>query len=125
MFVQANTPAGERPRQSLPQVDRDASVLEASRLMRESGQTEVLVTHQAEGMLQPFAILTAKDIVSRVVAAGLDPAVLTTGDIAWSELPAADAAEGAAGGSPRVRLNDGPAWTVLDSEGRPLGTMSD
>ena len=67
----------------VPHVDREASVLETSRLMRDSGATEVLVTDAASGKLLGIGVLTADDIIRRVVAAGLDPAVMTAGDIAW------------------------------------------
>jgi CBS domain-containing protein len=103
MIARTRTKSGAAGRlgQPLPQVDRDASVLEASRLMSKSGRTKLLVTHQTDGTLQPLAVLTAKDIVNRVVAAGLDPAVLTAGDIAWSAMPAT------AGGRRRVCRHTG------------------
>ena len=70
----------------LVHIDRETSVLEASKLMRLSGATELLVVDQANGTLFSFGIVTAKDIVTRVIATELDPAVLTAGDIAWSDL---------------------------------------
>jgi CBS domain-containing protein len=76
----------------LTHIDREASVLEASKLMRTSGATELLVVDKAHGAIFSFGIVTATDIVTRVIAAGLDPAVLTAGDIAWSEAAAPDAA---------------------------------
>jgi CBS domain-containing protein len=69
----------------LTHIDREASVLEASQLMRTSGATELLVVDKTDGAIFAFGIVTATDIVTRVIAAGLDPAVLTAGDIAWSE----------------------------------------
>lgn len=84
MILQTTFLAGETTKHNLPHVDREASVLEASRLMRMSGTAELLVTHEAGGRLVPVGILTANDIVTRVIAAGLDPAVLTAGDIAWA-----------------------------------------
>lgn len=65
-------------------VDRDLSVIEASRIMRSSGSDELLVTDKAEGELVTVGIVTARDIVTRIVAAGLDPAVVTAGDITWA-----------------------------------------
>jgi CBS domain-containing protein len=65
-------------------VDRDVTVVEASKLMREAGATELLVTDNSTGRVRPVGIVSARDIVTRVVAAELDPAVLTAGDIAWS-----------------------------------------
>jgi CBS domain-containing protein len=73
----------------LAHVDREASVYETSKLMRDSGATEILVTDEVNGNLLGIGVITANDIISRVVAAGLDPAVMTVGDIAWRGLPAA------------------------------------
>jgi CBS domain-containing protein len=78
---------GETAPEHLTYVDRELSILEACRLMRSSGAERLLVTDQAEGTLVPVGVVTARDIVTRIVAAGLDPAVLTAGDIAWSDPP--------------------------------------
>lgn len=63
-------------------VPSEASIVEASRLMRERGATELLVLGQVEGQPRTVGVVTEHDIVTRVVALGLDPAVLTVGDIA-------------------------------------------
>jgi CBS domain-containing protein len=78
---------GEIAPEHLTYVDRELSILEACRVMRRSGAEELLVTDQAEGTIVPLGVVTARDIVTRIVAAGLDPAVLTAGDIAWSDPP--------------------------------------
>jgi CBS domain-containing protein len=74
---------GEIAAEHLAYVDRELSILEACRLMRRSGAERLLVTDQAEGTRVPVGVVTARDIVTRIVAAGLDPAVLTAGDILW------------------------------------------
>jgi CBS domain-containing protein len=106
----------------LTHVDREASVLDASRLMRKAGTTELLVTGKANGMLLPLGMVTANDIVTRVVAAGLDPAVLTTGDIAWSAIAAAGAHDSNARRR-RSQDNHDEALAVLDGDGRLVGTV--
>jgi len=68
----------------LTYIDRNASVLEASKLMRQSRATELLVVDKAAGSPFTFGFVTANDIVTRVIATGLDPAVVTAGDIAWN-----------------------------------------
>ena len=107
----------------LTHVDREASVLDASKLMRKSGTTELLVTSEANGALLPLGILTANDIVTRVIAAELDPAVLTTGDIAWSEMAAADTADNDAERLRRSQANNCEALAVMDGDGRLVGTV--
>jgi len=88
MILQTNVLNHEIPKRQLTYINREASVLEASKLMRKSGATELLVAEETDGMLLPLGIMTANDIVMRVIALGLDPAVMTAGDIAWPILPA-------------------------------------
>jgi len=123
MLQRTNITGGEIVNHKLTHVDREASVLEASKLMRRSGTTELLVTAEADGVLRPVAILTANDIVTRVIATELDPAVLTTGDIAWSGAADADAAAGAVEKSRRFQDSQCEALAVMDGEGRLVGTV--
>ena len=122
MIHRTDITSGEIINHKLTHVDREASVLEASKLMRKSGTTELLVTVEANGMLRPLGILTAKDIVTRVIATELDPAVLTTGDIAWPG-SAADTADGAADGLWRSQDSQCEALAVMDGDGRLVGTV--
>ncbi len=76
--------ASEIAKSNVMYVDKEASVLAASKVMRESGVSELLVTEVTDGVFVAIGIVTADDIVTRVIATGLDPAVLTAGDITWS-----------------------------------------
>jgi len=122
MIHRTNITSGEIINHKLTHVDREASVLEASKLMRKSGTTELLVTVEANGMLRPLGILTAKDIVTRVIATELDPAVLTTGDIAWPG-SAADTGDGPADVLRRSQDSQCEALAVMDGDGRLVGTV--
>jgi CBS domain-containing protein len=82
-ILPCNDLAAELGAQQLTHVDRNASVLAASILMRTSGATELLVTEVADGVFLAIGVVTAGDIVTRVIATGLDPAVMTAGDITW------------------------------------------
>ena len=62
-------------------VDREASIEAAARLMRGHGVDELVVTELQESVRMPLGFISAKDIVMRVVALGLDPAVVTAGDV--------------------------------------------
>jgi predicted transcriptional regulator len=64
-------------------IDRDTSVVDACRLMRDCHLGELMVTQKLEGMDIPAGIVCARDIVTRVVALELDPTVVTVGDILW------------------------------------------
>jgi CBS domain-containing protein len=73
----------ELAHRQLPIVDRDVTILDASKLMRKTGISEVLVMGQSDGMRLPLGVISATDIVTRVIAMELNPAVLTMGDIVW------------------------------------------
>jgi CBS domain-containing protein len=69
----------------------EASVLEASRRMRQCHASELIVVTETDGIPRPLGVVTARDIVTRVMALGLDPEVLTAGDIAaFKPVPPAD-----------------------------------
>ncbi len=66
---------------SMTVIHPDSSILEASRLMRECGVQQLAVVGEADGNACPLGVVTAHDIVTRVLGVGLDPAVLTAGDL--------------------------------------------
>lgn len=106
----------------LAYIDRELSILETSRVMRTSGAAELLVTDQAEGTLMLVGVVTARDIVTRIVAAELDPNVLTAGDISWANerRPGAERAE-------KLQLQESAAgnlFAVLDSAGGIAGMLT-
>ena len=51
--------------------------------MRECRAARLIVVTEVQGEPVSLGTLTADDIVMRVLALGLDPAVLTAGDIAY------------------------------------------
>jgi len=105
-------------------IDGAASVLEASKLMRKSGTAELLVTCKSCGQMVSLGIVTASDIVTRVVAAELDPSVLTIGDITWTGVPGTDSID--ARQVEREELaheTSDEALAVLDGDGRLVGTL--
>ncbi|HEY0338100.1 MAG TPA: CBS domain-containing protein [Burkholderiales bacterium] len=116
--------ANEIGRQKPAPVDREVSVLEASRLMRSSGSDELLVTDKAAGTLVPLGIVTARDIVTRIVAAELDPAVVTAGDITWAGSPA----DGSGAHTPPslhlVPKDNSDVLALVHSDGRLAGIVT-
>jgi hypothetical protein len=62
-------------------VDGNATVLDASRVMREWHVDWVVVTEAGRGGAVPLGVLSAREIVDRVVAVGLDANVVTAGDV--------------------------------------------
>jgi CBS domain-containing protein len=62
-------------------VTKEAKAAEAARLMREHHVGDVVVVMEGAGARTPVGILTDRDIVVEVVAAGLDPAFVSVGEI--------------------------------------------
>jgi len=62
-------------------IDGTASVAVASKLMREADVDELVVTQTIAGLSVPTGIVSARDIVVRVVGLELDPALFTVGDV--------------------------------------------
>jgi CBS domain-containing protein len=60
---------------------RDDTVSHAAKLMRQQHIGDVLVTVKKHGKLEPIGIVTDRDIVIEIIAPGLDPNVITVGDI--------------------------------------------
>jgi predicted transcriptional regulator len=62
-------------------IDGDESLQTASRVMHDCGVDKVVVTAPCDGAAIPVGMLSAQDIVTHVVAFGLDTSVLTAGDL--------------------------------------------
>ncbi len=62
-------------------VERNSSVTDASKLMRQQHVGAVVVTESRQGKTVPVGIVTDRDVVVEVVATGLAPDVITVGDI--------------------------------------------
>jgi CBS domain-containing protein len=71
-------------------VTKETKAAEAARLMREHHVGDVVVVMEQAGTRTPVGILTDRDIVVEVVAAGLDPAFVSVGEIALSGLATVD-----------------------------------
>ncbi|MDH4284236.1 MAG: CBS domain-containing protein [Gallionellaceae bacterium] len=66
-------------------VQRSDTTLEAARLMRQHHVGDVLVVEQ-NGANKPAGIVTDRDLVVEIMAAGLNPETITVGDIMAPEL---------------------------------------
>jgi CBS domain-containing protein len=66
---------------------RDITVAAASKLMRHGHVGSLVIVEQMNGGKRvPVGIVTDRDIIVEVIATGLDPAVITVGDIMSREL---------------------------------------
>ncbi len=73
---------------------RETTIQQAAQLMRENHVGDLLVVEQRSGVRMPVGIVTDRDIVVAVVAADLDPAVLSVGDIMGPDLETVQEDEG-------------------------------
>ncbi|MFN5745645.1 MAG: CBS domain-containing protein [Methylococcaceae bacterium] len=62
------------------------SVLTAARLMREHHVGSVVVVTQTASGAKPVGILTDRDLTIEIMATGLDPALVTAGDVVRTDL---------------------------------------
>jgi len=78
--------AGEICNREVIVIQRDESVLEAARLMRQYHVGSLIVIDRTGGCAKPVGIITDRDLVVEVLATGLDESVVTVGDIMMEEL---------------------------------------
>lgn len=67
-------------------IQRDETVFEAAKLMRQYHVGAVIVIDKPNGRAIPAGIVTDRDLVVEVLATGLDETVITVGDIMVQEL---------------------------------------
>jgi len=105
-------------------IDREASVASACRMMREQRVGEIVVTDNLDGKPVPAGIVSARDIVTRIIAVELDPAAVTVGDILWISARPATPAESVPEAVERLSASGGDALAVLDFSGNVAGVVS-
>ncbi|SCY73002.1 CBS domain-containing protein [Nitrosospira sp. Nl5] len=79
-------PVGEICNRDVIILQREATILDAAKLMREHHVGDVLVVEERDGARFPVGIVTDRDLVVEIMATGLDQAVITVGDIMVQEL---------------------------------------
>ena len=104
-------------------VDTEASILAACRLMREQRVQQLVVTAHREGASRAIGVVSARDIITRVVALGLDASVVTAGDIVWSAPGAARLEDGVAETMSRLCASGNEAMPVVDGNGKITGVL--
>ena len=67
-------------------IQRDETVLEAAKLMRQYHVGAVIVIDKLDGRTAPVGIITDRDLVVEVLATELDQTVITVGDIMAPEV---------------------------------------
>jgi len=79
-------PIGEICNREIIIVQRDTTVHEAARLMRQHHVGTLVVVEEVSGKRKPAGLVTDRDLVVEVLATQLDAAAITVGDIMLPEL---------------------------------------
>jgi CBS domain-containing protein len=104
-------------------IDRDATILAASRLMREQAISELVVTERQGDDELPIGILSASEIVTRVLALELDAGVLKVGDVLWSRPFVVRVTDSVAETLERLCETGSEALPVVHGDGRLAGVV--
>lgn len=74
-------PVGEICNREVVIVQRNATVLDAARLMRSHHVGSLVAIEEISGVRRPIGLVTDRDLVVEVLAPGLDASVITVDDI--------------------------------------------
>jgi CBS domain-containing protein len=105
-------------------IDRNAPVSTACKLMRDQGVSELVVTESRNERQTCAGILSARDIVTRIVAVDLDADVVTVGDILWSRTKPGHASDSVQETLERLCASGGDSVPILDGNGNLAGVIS-
>ena len=105
-------------------VGSGTTILAASKLMRQYGVAELVVTDLTDGRPIPTGVVSTRDIVTRVIATGLDAAVLTAGDIAWSTPVAARTTDSISETLRLLLAEKSNIIPLIDSDGALAGVVT-
>jgi len=115
---------GEFCNRDVVSVSRDTPVVAAAGLMRQHHVGTVLVVDQVDGDRMPVGIVTDRDIVVEVVAAGLDPQLLKVGDLMLGQLSTIDESAGYAETIREMSLRGIRRMPVVRSTGALVGIIT-
>jgi CBS domain-containing protein len=104
--------------------ERDTSAAEAARLMRNGHVGDVVVVEELDGRRIPRGIVTDRDIVVSVVAKGLDPEMISVGEIMSPELAVGRERDGVARTIDVMREKGIRRLPIVDSSGGLVGIVS-
>jgi CBS domain-containing protein len=104
--------------------EKALSVVDAAQLMRTHHVGDLVVVEEKAGRRHPVGIVTDRDIVVEVVAAGVDPDALTVGDIMGPEVATVHESEGLFEALRYMRDKGVRRMPVVDHEGVLVGILT-
>ncbi len=102
----------------------DMTAVEAAALMRQHHIGNVVVVDRIDGDRRPLGVVTDRDIVVEVVAAGLDPVTVRLGDMMVGRLVTAEETTSYAETIRIMALHGVRRLPVVDSAGLLVGIVS-
>jgi CBS domain-containing protein len=102
---------------------RTHTVREAAFLMREYHVGDLVVVEE-NGKRKPIGIVTDRDIAISIVALGLDPDVLTVGDIVGPELVTMHENQGVFEAIQQMRFRGVRRLPIIDEDGALVGIVA-
>jgi predicted transcriptional regulator len=104
--------------------EKSVSVVDAAKLMRSHHVGDLVVVEEKGGRKHPVGIVTDRDIVVEVVAAGVDPESLKVGDIMGPEVATVRESEGLFEALRYMRDKGVRRMPVVDREGGLIGILT-
>lgn len=105
-------------------IDRDCSVLEATRLMREHHVGSLVVVDRESGGVKPIGVITDRDIVIEILAEEIPLDSVTIGDVMTRPAVTAREDDSVLEAMERMRTNGVRRMPVVDATGLLIGIIS-
>lgn len=105
-------------------IQRDETVLEAAKLMRQYHVGAVIVIDKLDGRTAPVGIITDRDLVVEVLATELDETVITVGDIMAPEVFTLKESMEASEAVQLMRRKTTRRLPVVDEDGELVGILT-
>jgi CBS domain-containing protein len=103
---------------------RDTTILEAASLMRRHHVGDIIIVDEDAERRWPIGIVTDRDIVVEVVAAGLDPGLVKLADLMLEPLTILEQHEGVAQTVRTMAQKGVRRMPVVDAQGALLGIVT-
>jgi CBS domain-containing protein len=103
---------------------RDTTALAAARLMRHYHVGNLLVVDDSNGHSRPIGIVTDRDLVTEIMAEGVDPDSVNIGELVTRKLVTVSEAEGVFETVQRMRLEGIKRMPVVDDQGALVGIVT-
>jgi len=104
--------------------EKSVSMVDAAKLMRTHHVGDLVVVEEKAGRKHPVGIVTDRDIVVEVVAAGVDPDALKVGDIMGPEVATVRESEGLFEALRYMRDKGVRRMPVVDRDGALVGILT-